>query len=102
MVCIYLVFSSTNKTDHHDMTEILLKVVLNTINQTKLIINCSKCYNHDHDPPLFWTVLEAANMKTRDGIRHKMGRESRTKNSNNNKSTVPLIYDCFLIKKKTI
>ena len=27
--------SSTNKTDHHDITEILLKVVLNTINQTK-------------------------------------------------------------------
>jgi hypothetical protein len=27
-------------------------------------------------------------MKTRDGIRHKMGRESRTKNPNNNKSTV--------------
>ena len=29
-----LVFS-TNKTDHHDITEILLKVALNTINQTK-------------------------------------------------------------------
>jgi hypothetical protein len=27
--------SSTNKTDCHDMTEILLKVALNTINQTK-------------------------------------------------------------------
>jgi hypothetical protein len=27
--------SSTNKTDCHDITEILLKVVLNTINQTK-------------------------------------------------------------------
>jgi hypothetical protein len=27
--------SSTNKTDHHDITEILLKMVLNTINQTK-------------------------------------------------------------------
>jgi hypothetical protein len=26
--------SSTNKTDHHDITEILLKVVLNTIKQT--------------------------------------------------------------------
>jgi hypothetical protein len=26
--------SSTNKTDHHDMTEILLKVVLNTISLT--------------------------------------------------------------------
>jgi hypothetical protein len=27
--------SSTNKTDRHDKTEILLKVALNTINQTK-------------------------------------------------------------------
>jgi hypothetical protein len=27
--------SSTNKTDSHDLTEILLKVALNTINQTK-------------------------------------------------------------------
>jgi len=29
--------SFTNKTDHHDITEILLKVALNTINQTKTI-----------------------------------------------------------------
>ena len=29
--------SSTNKTDCHDITEILLKVTLNTINQTKLV-----------------------------------------------------------------
>ena len=28
-------FSSTNKTDRQDITEILLKVALNTINQTK-------------------------------------------------------------------
>jgi len=27
--------SSTNKTDYHDITEILLKVALNMINQTK-------------------------------------------------------------------
>jgi hypothetical protein len=26
--------SSTNKTDHHDITEVLLKVALNTINKT--------------------------------------------------------------------
>jgi hypothetical protein len=26
--------SSTNKTDHHDLTEILLKVALDTINKT--------------------------------------------------------------------
>ena len=30
--------SSTNKTDRHNITEILLKVALNTINQTKLLI----------------------------------------------------------------
>jgi hypothetical protein len=29
--------SSTNKTDRHDITEIVLKVVLSTINQTKPI-----------------------------------------------------------------
>jgi len=27
--------STTNKTDRHDISEILLKVALNTINQTK-------------------------------------------------------------------
>jgi hypothetical protein len=36
-------FHPLSKTDRHDITEILLKVVLNTINQTKLINNCSKC-----------------------------------------------------------
>jgi hypothetical protein len=30
--------SSTNKTDRHDITEILLKVALNTINQTNQFI----------------------------------------------------------------
>jgi hypothetical protein len=30
-----ILFFSTNKTDRHDITEILLKVALNTINQTK-------------------------------------------------------------------
>jgi hypothetical protein len=29
------VVSSTNKTDRHDITEVLLKVALNTIKQTK-------------------------------------------------------------------
>jgi hypothetical protein len=31
--------SSTNKTDRHDITEILLKVALNTINQPNQPIN---------------------------------------------------------------
>ena len=30
-------FSSTNKTDHHDITEILLKVALNIINQPTIM-----------------------------------------------------------------
>ena len=34
-------FHPVSKTDRHDITEILLKVVLNTINQTKLINNCA-------------------------------------------------------------
>jgi hypothetical protein len=35
-VCDFLrVLSSINKTDHNDLTEILLKVMLNTINQAK-------------------------------------------------------------------
>jgi hypothetical protein len=34
--------SSTNKIDCHDITEILLKVALNTINQTKIKLNNSK------------------------------------------------------------
>jgi len=35
-------FSSTNKTDRHDITEILLKVALNTIKQTNKHINDSQ------------------------------------------------------------
>jgi hypothetical protein len=33
--------SSTNKTDHHDIAEILLKVALNTIKQTNDVLNVS-------------------------------------------------------------
>jgi hypothetical protein len=38
--------SSTNKTDRHDITEILLKVALNTISQTKSIYHLE--YNAPH------------------------------------------------------
>ena len=39
--------SSTNKTDRHDITEILLKVALNTITLTlTLRLNLKKKYNH--------------------------------------------------------
>ena len=34
--------SSTNKTDRHDITEIVLKVALNTINQTIKLTSCVK------------------------------------------------------------
>jgi hypothetical protein len=38
-------FSSTNKTDHYDIPEILLKVALNTINQPNNINNkCNTSY----------------------------------------------------------
>jgi hypothetical protein len=45
--------SSTNKTDHHDITEILLKVAINTIKVTlnkSMMINYSEsyCYNFIH------------------------------------------------------
>jgi hypothetical protein len=42
-LCSYFLMqlSSTNKTDHHDINEILLKVALNTINQTE-ITSCLK------------------------------------------------------------
>jgi hypothetical protein len=46
--------SSTNKTDRHDITEILLKVVLNTINQTNLpnniVENFSRSDDQDQQP----------------------------------------------------
>ena len=38
----FLRVSSTNKTDRHDITEILLKVELNTINQTQLFFRMLK------------------------------------------------------------
>jgi hypothetical protein len=34
--------SSTNKTDYHDVTEIVLKVVLNTVKQTNKHISLSE------------------------------------------------------------
>ena len=36
--------SSTNKTDHHDKTEILLKVALNTINHQPTILHLQKIF----------------------------------------------------------
>ena len=36
--------SSTNQTDRHDITEILLKVALNTIKQTNIVCQCPLNY----------------------------------------------------------
>jgi hypothetical protein len=48
--------SSTNKTDCHDITEILLKVVLNTISQTKPTISLNR-YNEKNLIKLKITLL---------------------------------------------
>ena len=41
---------STNKTDHHDITEILLKVALNTISQTL-----------NHSTSILWSIVQGHN-----------------------------------------
>jgi hypothetical protein len=52
--------SSTNKTEWHDITEILLKVALDTINQTKsnqtksTYFKIQLPYDQDHDGPLLF------------------------------------------------
>ena len=42
--------SSTNKTDRHDITEILLKVALSTIKQTNQV-DTPNIVIHDHNKP---------------------------------------------------
>jgi hypothetical protein len=50
--------SSTNKTDCHDITEILFKVALNIINQlNQQKINHEKCSVSDYCSPVFRNVL---------------------------------------------
>ena len=44
VTCSRSVVSSTNKTDHHDITEILLKVSLNTINLTEPLGRKTVCF----------------------------------------------------------
>jgi hypothetical protein len=41
---LYPQVSSTNETDRHDITEILLKVALNTIKQTNIVCQCPLNY----------------------------------------------------------
>ena len=45
--------SSTNKTDRHDITEMLLKVALNIIKQTKKQTNSSLSSTDNHSNPVF-------------------------------------------------
>ena len=45
--------SSTSKADCHDITEILLKVALNTINQTKPNLNSEENFSHSGGQHIF-------------------------------------------------
>jgi hypothetical protein len=57
--------SSTNKTDHHDITEIVLKVALNTINQAKpkrqLVATSSD------EKMIAWVVVNPTTIRSRPG-----------------------------------
>ena len=61
VVTTLLVFS-TNKTDHHDITEILLKVALNTINQTNLVLKGIFLRNSSKSD-LQWTLQVQKNQR---------------------------------------
>jgi hypothetical protein len=50
--------SSTNKTDHHDITEILLKVALNNITLTPKTYNLSVTVYLNHFVPSFIQVRD--------------------------------------------
>ena len=60
--------TSTNKTDHHNIIEILLKVVLNIINQPNHQITCRCChvfiFSSDVDLPIFTHLLYLLNLIT--------------------------------------
>jgi len=48
---------STNKTDHHDIIELLLKVALNTIKQKCLPKTCVQSLPIPRDPPVIIATL---------------------------------------------
>jgi hypothetical protein len=50
--------SSTNKTDRHDITEILLKVALNTINKTNMMTSAVMLAPSDYVPDRFYFANE--------------------------------------------
>jgi hypothetical protein len=61
---------STNKTDRHDITEILLKVALNTIKQTKKQ-NCSNKIKQlaENFPIFFFVILKTFSRFSPMGIK---------------------------------
>jgi hypothetical protein len=89
--------SSTNKTDHNDITEILLKVALNTIKQTNIYIysyiGSFSHASHVHGSFILWPLLSQPQeldqicLKNTDRECHKESKEkflsiSDFKNSN--------------------
>jgi hypothetical protein len=63
---LVVLVSSTNKTDYQDITEILLKVALNTINLT-LTINIDIV----HDNIFLWTAFVFVNFNCRKNKKNK-------------------------------
>jgi hypothetical protein len=60
---VITLISSTNKTDHHDITEILLKVVLNTINHIFYILNFQQYLGYimevgNNKNTKLWTIFQ--------------------------------------------
>jgi hypothetical protein len=64
--------SSTNKTDRHNITEILLKVVLNTIKQTMVNVKIFKIERHHTiiTPKVLQKCHEISSKQTGIIIRH--------------------------------
>ena len=58
--------SSTNKTDCHDITEILLKVVLNTINHIFYILNFQQYLGYIMEVSFYWVRKSEWQVKTTD------------------------------------
>ena len=93
--------SSTNKTDRHNITEILSNVALNTITHPLFFLSFSP--RHDIDEILLTVTLNTKNSKTNHSFlpRHDIDEifltvTLNTKNSKTNHSCLPL-YDVYFI-----
>jgi len=64
--------SSTNKTDHHDITEILLKVALNTIKQANLPAETSIQFPSVTEYWHFWSCGAHAQWPSQDIASHRL------------------------------